>query len=192
MTRPWHGIDGAAVALVCVVFLSIAGVLDRAAFQSKVSWTGLLYVGFTLNLAEVLPYLGIDKWLGLKVQWLFGPIAHRPTLFFAALMLSVFIMRQFVISDFAVVTVMVLMLSPVAAAAGIDPWTIGIATHLMVQSIWLLPFQSDAYLVSHQAAMNRLSDQRVAALLSLAASACTVLAVLASLPYWKHLGLLPR
>jgi hypothetical protein len=62
----------------------------------------------------------------------------------------------------------------------------------MVQSVWLLPFQSDTYLVSHQAVMGRLCDQRKATELSLLASACTVLAVLASIPYWRYLGLLPR
>jgi DASS family divalent anion:Na+ symporter len=174
------------------VFLSIAGVLDKAAFQGKVSWTGLVYVGFTLNLAEVLPYLGIDAWLGSKIGPLFGPLARQPVFFFGALMLVVYLMRQFLISDFAVVTIMVLVLSPVAIAAGFNPWTIGIATHLMVQSVWLLPFQSDTYLVSHQAVMGRLCDQRKATELSLLASACTVLAVLASIPYWRYLGLLPR
>jgi hypothetical protein len=64
--------------------------------------------------------------------------------------------------------------------------------HLMVQSIWLLPFQSDTYLVSHQAAQGRLADQRKATLLSLAASRATVVAVLVSIPYWRYLGLLPR
>ncbi|MEX0975384.1 MAG: SLC13 family permease [Bacillota bacterium] len=192
MTGPLHGIDGATVALAAVVFLSVAGILDRAAFQGKISWTGLLYVGFTLNLAEVLPYLGIDAWLGTKIQPIFAPLTGHPALFFAVLMLTVFVMRQFLISDFAVVTIMVLMLTPVATAAGISPWTIGIATHLMVQSVWILPFQSDTYLVSHQAAQGRLADQRKATLLSLVASACTVLAVLASMPYWRYLGLLPR
>ncbi|MGE5579481.1 MAG: SLC13 family permease [Bacillota bacterium] len=192
MTTRWHGIDGAAVSIGALVFLSAAGVLDRQAFQGKISWAGLVYVGITLNLAEVLPYLGIDTWLGSRIAPLFGPLARQPVLFFGALMLVVYLMRQFLISDFAVVTIMMLVLSPVATAAGINPWTIGIATHLMVQSIWLLPFQSDTYLVSHQAASGRLADQRKATLLSLAASALTLAAVLVSIPYWRYLGLLPR
>lgn len=192
MTGPWHGIDGATVALAAVAFLSVTGVVDRSSFQTKVSWTGLLYVGFTLNLAEVLPYLGIDRWLGDAIQPFFAPLAQHPGLFFAALMLVVFALRQFLISDFAVVTLMVLILAPVAGAAGLSPWTIGIATHLMVQSIWILPFQSDTYLVSHQAASNRLAGQRKATLLSLVASACTFAAVLASLPYWRYLGLIAK
>lgn len=192
MTQPWHGVDPAVVALAGVVFLSVSGVLDRAAFQEKISWTGLIYVGFTLNLSEVLPYLGVDTWLGSKLQPLFALLAGHPSLFFLVLMLVVFVMRQFVISDFAVVTLMVLVLSPVATAAGISPWTIGIASHLMVQSVWILPFQSDVYLVSHQAAQNRLCGQRKATLLSLVASACTVLAILVSIPYWRYLGLVRR
>lgn len=192
MTSPWHGIDGATVALAAVVFLSVAGIIDRSSFQSKISWTGLVYVGFTLNLAEVLPYLRIDQWLGTKIQPFFAPLTGHPAWFFAVLTLTVLVMRQFLISDFAVVTIMVLVLMPVATSTGFNPWTIGIATHLMVQSVWILPFQSDTHLVSHQAASGRLADQRKATLLSLFATLSTMIAVLASLPYWRHLGLLPR
>lgn len=192
VTQPLHGIDAAAVALAGVVFLSASGVLTRDSFQKKISWTGLIYAGFTLNLSEVLPYLGVDSWLGTLLQPVFAPISRQPVLFFLALMLVVFILRQFVISDFAVVTIMVLTLSPVAAAAGISPWTVGIATHMMVQSIWLLPFQNDVYLVSNQAVHGRLCGQKKATLMSLVASVCAVLVVLASIPYWRYLGLLSR
>ncbi|HHY76207.1 MAG TPA: hypothetical protein GX500_05455 [Firmicutes bacterium] len=192
VTQPLHGVDAAAVALAGVVFLSASGVLTREFFQHKISWTGLIYAGFTLNLSEVLPYLGVDTWLGGMLQPLFGPLARQPYLFFLALMLVVFLIRQFIVSDFAVVTIMVLTLSPVAVSAGISPWTIGIATHLMVQSIWLMPFQNDVYLVSNHAVHNRLCGQRKATFMSLVASACSVLAILASVPYWRYLGLIGR
>ncbi len=192
ITQPWHGINAAAVALAGVVFLSATGALTRDSFQGKIAWTGLIYAGFTLGLSEVLPYLGVDSWLGMVLQPWFAPLSRQPSLFFLLLMLVVFVIRQFIISDFAVVTLMVLALSPVATAAGISPWTIGITAHLMVQSIWILPFQSDVYLVSNQAVHDRLCGQRKATLMSLVASACAVLVILVSIPYWRYLGLLGR
>ena len=192
ITGQWHGIDLASVAMAAVAFLGASGVIDRDSFQSKVSWTGLIFIGFTLNLTRVLPYVGLDTWLGPRVLPLFRPVIDRPVLFFPLLMLTVFLVRQFLISDFAVITIMVLILAPIAGAAGINPWTIGLATHLVVQSIWILPFQNDAYLVSNQASFWRLTDQRRAALLSVTTVAASMVAVVASLPWWRHLGLLPR
>lgn len=192
VTGQWHGLDAATVALAALAVLAATGVISRAAFQAKISWSGLIFVGITLNLAEVLPSLGIDAWLGTKLVPLFAPLASHPALFFASLMAVVFIIRQFLISDFAVITIIMLVLMPVAAAAGISPWMIGFASHLIVQSIWILPFQNDAYLVSHQAASGRLADQRLAALLSVMICAGSVIAVVATLPWWRHLGLLPH
>ncbi|MGE5561179.1 MAG: SLC13 family permease [Chloroflexota bacterium] len=188
----WAGLDGAIVAMAALAFLSATGVIDRAAFQAKISWTGLIFVGITLNLAEVLPALEIDVWLGRTVAPLFAPLVDRPALFFAVLMAAVFVVRQVLISDFAVVTLMMLVLGPVAGTAGISPWAIGIATHLIVQSVWILPFQNDAYLVSHRAASDLLADQPRAALLSVLICAGSVVSVVMSLPWWRHLGLLAR
>ncbi len=192
MTGQWHGIDLAVIALASAAFLVSTGIISRASFQSKLSWTGLIFVGFTLNLAVVLPYLGIDKWLGPRVLPVFTPLVSHPALFYVTLMLVVFVVRQFLVSDFAMVTIMMLILKPVVTAAGISPWTVAIATHLVVQSIWILPFQNDAFLVSHQAAFNRLADQRRAALLSVAVIVSSIIAVVASLPWWRFLGMLPR
>lgn len=192
ITGPWHGLDTATVALAALAFLTATGVISRSAFQAKISWSGLIFVGFTLNLAQVLPSLGIDTWLGTQIVPLFAPLVDRPALFFAALMAAVFAIRQVLISDFAVITIVTLVLTPVAAAAGTCPWAIAIATHLIVQSIWILPFQNDAYLVSNQATSGRLVDQRRAALLSVLICAGSVAAVLLTLPWWRHLGLLPH
>jgi di/tricarboxylate transporter len=184
------GIDAASVAVAALIFLLASGVVSRDAFQTKVSWPALIFIGVTLNLAEVLPYLGVDAWLGQRLLPVFAPLVGRPVLFFTVLMLVVAVVRQFLISDFAVITIMMLILSPVASAAGINPWTIGIAAHLIVQVIWILPFQNDAYLISHQAAGNRLADQRKAAVLSVLSIAIAMVAVLASLPWWRSLGMI--
>lgn len=192
ITGQWHGLDAAVVAMAALAFLSATGVVDRAAFQAKISWTGLVFVGFTLNLAQVLPSLGVDTWLGSLVAPWFVPLTGRPALFYATLMVTTFLIRQILVSDFAVITIMMLVLTPVATAAGINPWTIAIATHLIVQSIWILPFQNDAYFVSHQAACGRLADQRRAALLSVLVCAGSLAAVLITLPWWRLLGFLPH
>ncbi|MGE5561387.1 MAG: SLC13 family permease [Chloroflexota bacterium] len=191
VTGQWHGIDAATVALTAVAFLSAVGIIDRSAFQSKIAWSAMMFMGFALNLAQVFPYLKIDAWLGTKILPVFAPLTARPAVFFGALMLMVVLIRQIMVSWDATITIVMLILSPAVAAVGINPWTVGIATHLVAQVCWILPFQHNAYAVSHQAADERLADQRRATLLSLISIAIVMLAVEASLPWWRLRGLLP-
>ena len=79
-------------------------------------------------------------------------------------------------------------LAPVGLGAGIDPWVIGLIA-LMACNGFFLPYQSTTYLALYHGTGGRLFTHRQARPTAIAYGAVTLLALCASVPFWRLLGL---
>jgi len=190
ITEGWHGQQPAAVALAALTVLLATGTVDRKTFHTEIGWSSLIFLGIILNLGQVFPRLGIDKFLGAELLPLLGPLAENSLLFTALLMACTFLLRFVMVSINALLAILMLILTPVAAAAGMSAWALGMVIHLAAHGVFVMHYQNIVYAVGCEAAEGKAISVSDGAKFSLIFTGITVLAVLAALPYWRWLGLL--
>ncbi|MBI3825899.1 MAG: anion permease [Candidatus Rokubacteria bacterium] len=186
-SQPWHGIDPAWLAALALGVLGVAGVLQKKVFRA-IDWDFLLLFGILASMARVFETTGLDRWLTAMVKGIAGPLAHTPLLFVGALaILSVGV--TLVLRWQAAAPLLVLAMMPFARAAGIDPWVVAMTT-LMACSTFLTPYQNTQYLALYHGAEPHIFTHRQARRGALAFAIATLVALLASVPLWRWMGLM--
>lgn len=85
--------------------------------------------------------------------------------------------------------VLCLVVFPIAPLVGVSEWVVALAI-LMSTNLWLYPQQSPYYLVACYGSGGRGFSHRQARPLAFAYAVFVIVAVLASIPYWRWLGLI--
>ncbi|MCC7107237.1 MAG: anion permease [Chloroflexi bacterium] len=188
VTEPWHGVNPAWLALGALGILLVAGVVDDASLWSGVNWSLLLYLGMVLGFGQVLPAVGLDAWLAGRLDGLTDLVGDSQTLFIImvalASMAAGLILRAGPSS-----AVLCLVLFPLGVSLAINPWVVALAV-LMATNLWLHPQQSVYYLVAYYGAGERGFTHDQARPLAFAYALFVLVAVVASIPYWRWLGLI--
>jgi len=190
ITESLHGQAPATVALAGLVVLLINNVVDKKTFHTDVGWSSLVFIAVILNLGTVFPALGIDKYLGTQVLPVLGPLAQNMWVFVPLLMVLTFALRFVIVSMNALLAILMLVLLPVAQSVGMTGWALGMIIHFASHCLWILPYQNVVYAIGHEAAEGKGIGSGDSARYSLVFTAITFIAVLASIPYWRMLGLL--
>jgi anion transporter len=188
VTQPLHGVDPAWVGVVGLCILLISGALDQSTFRSGMNWTFLLYLGVLIGLGDVFVAVGLDQWLAARLTAVLGPLTHGAPQFVLALTLCAFAL-SLVVRWQAASVLLTLMLTPVAAALGINPWVVGIVA-LVATNTWFLPYQSTIYLALYYG-MDATFTHRQVRPIAWANAVAVLAGVALSMPYWRALGLLP-
>ncbi|KAF0196379.1 MAG: di-/tricarboxylate transporter [Bacillota bacterium] len=190
ITESVHGQVPATVALLGLTVLLMTGVVDKKTFHNDVGWSSLVFIAVILNLGTVFPALGIDKYLGTQVLPVLGPLAQNIWVFVPLLLLLTFALRFVIVSMNALLAILLLVLLPVAQSVGMTGWALGMIIHFASHCLWILPYQNVVYAIGVEAAEGKGISSGDSARYSLVFSALTFVAVLASIPYWRMLGLL--
>ncbi len=190
MTERTIGIPAVITALGGMWILMALNVFGKEDFHNRMIWSLMFFIGGVLNLVNVLPAVGIDKWIGTT----FGPyltqFVGNPYLFIAATAIMIYLMRAVIVSLTAGMTIVTVMLLPFASTAGMNPWVIGMVSYVSVM-VWYLPYQNANFLSAFAAAggEDRVAySQTIKA--SLAYMVISLVGLLISIPYWKFLGLI--
>jgi hypothetical protein len=139
-------------------------------------------------MSDVFSDTQLDKWLAGIATQLVGGLAGTAVLFVAALTLLCFAL-SLVMRWQAAAPLLTISLAPVGASAGIDPWIIGMIA-LMACNGFFLPYQSTTYLALYHGTNGRLFTHGQARAMAVAYGVVTLLALCASVPIWRGLGLL--
>jgi di/tricarboxylate transporter len=186
-TQPLHHIDGAWIGVTALAILAASGVLVTSGL-ANVNWSFALLSGILTSMSDVFADTGLDKWLaGLATQSV-GGLASTPILFVAALAVLCYVVTL-VMRWQAAAPLLTISLAPVGAAAGIDPWIIGLIA-LMACNGFFLPYQSTTYLALYHGTNGRLFRHDQARPAALAYGVITVIALCASVPVWHLMGLM--
>jgi divalent anion:Na+ symporter, DASS family len=174
----WWGT--AALAIV------MAGGLDRERFRTSVDWGFLVLFGSLLGSGEVARAVGLHSWLADRLVAATA-LVHDPMLLITLLAL-VTAASRIVLPSRPAMLLLMLAIVPVAPALGVSPWVAGLVVLLMANG-WVLPYQGLEYLVARDATRGEAFTDRQGMAFGGALMITRFVAILASLPYWRALGL---
>lgn len=187
-TQALHGVDPAWLAVAAVAALFLLGAVDNATFEQGVNVSFLLYVGVVLGFGRVFAHVGLDRWLSAQVgavTGLVGDSAVRCLVVVAA----VAALTGLALRPSPLVLVLGVALLPMAASAGVQPWVVMFSL-MLANNLWLYPQQNVLYQAAYYASGERAFDHGQARPLAFAYAGCVLVAILASIPYWRWLGLI--
>jgi anion transporter len=182
-------LDPAWAAVLALVALGAANVLDTNGFKSGINWAFLIFFGVMLSLGDVFHTVGVDAWLAASATAPLAPLAGTPTLFLVALGVVGYIVN-FVVRWQAACVLMTLVFVPVASPFGIEPWVVGM-TALITTNMWFLPYQSTIYQALYYGAEERAFGHAQVRPVALAYGVACLGGLAASVPVWRVMGLVP-
>jgi di/tricarboxylate transporter len=185
---PRYGLDPAWAAVLAMVALGAANVLDAQTFRG-INWQFMIFFGVMLSLGEVFHTLGVDAWLAARAAVVLAPLGTSPTACVVAVALAGYALN-FVVRWQAACGLMTLVLVPVAVPLGIDPWVVGI-TALISTNMWFLPYQSTIYQALYYGTDERAFGHAQVRRIALAYGVACLVGLAASVPLWRVMGLLP-
>lgn len=190
VTGPLTGIDPAHSAIAILLALFILEVVTPKDMIAAVNWPIWIFLAFILQIAPVLAKVEVDKWLGTVLTPVFQPLAGNPYLFFLVLLLVGLAVRMISPSISAAGVMLLVAVSPVATAMGINPFLLVLA-YATVGNHWIMPhLNATGYLVQYALVDGKVYTHAQGRTLCYIFLAVSVIAVMLSIPYWQWVGLI--
>jgi CRP-like cAMP-binding protein/di/tricarboxylate transporter len=188
VTQPLHGVNPAWLGVIVVGLLFLLGTLDEPSLRTGVNWGLLLYLGTVLGFGAVFTHVGLDHWLAVNLDGLSTLVGDDPGMF---VLLSALVgaVVGIVLRAGPSSVVVSLALFPVAASIGVSAWVVGMV-FLLTTTQFLFPQQSFYYLTAYYAAGQKSFSHAQARPVAIVYFLATFLAIAASIPFWRWLGLL--
>ena len=120
LTAPYHGIDGAWIAIIAFAVLVNTSILDWGMMRKGIDWELLIHMGVTLSLPTLMKQAKIDQWLIDVISPLILPFMDSPVWFFIVIALLTYVLKLVFTSFLAVVTLCVTLL-PLSIDVGMNP-----------------------------------------------------------------------
>jgi di/tricarboxylate transporter len=187
LLEPVLHIDPAWLATLALVIVLAGGVVDQATFRGGMQWGFLILFGLLVGSGAVFHSVGIDRWIGRE----FAPLARlagQPAVMVALLGLFVAACRL-VLPRVPANFLLILAFVPVASQLGLSPWLVGFVA-LTVGNTWLLPSLSDFYILMRDGTRGEMFTDRDGLRVGVMLTVLVVIAITASVPYWRAVGLI--
>lgn len=189
LTAALHRIEVPWIAMAILFSLLMFGFLGSKDFRQKIDWSFLFFLGGLIGLVMIMRYVGLDRWLTVKLSWLGDYMAGDFFSFVLMLSGAMFVARLALPINAAVI-VFATLLIPTALHIGFNPWLIGFIILLISESfIW--PYQASYYaqFVSIAGPNSRTDDKRVV-IVQVMLFVFKLAAIYVSIPFWEALGIL--
>lgn len=187
ITQPLHGVSPAWIAVLALAIMAATRVITVNTLRA-VNWSFALLFGMLASMSGVFSATGLDKWIAGSVSGLVGGLATMPVVFVAVLTLLCFAV-SFVLRWQAAAPLITIALAPVADAAGIHPFIVGLVA-LIACNGFFMPYQSTTYLAMFHGSDGKLFTHAQARPAALAYGVVTLFALCASVIAWRAMGLL--
>jgi anion transporter len=188
LTAPYHGIDGAWIAIIAFAVLINAGILDWSMMRKGIDWELLIHMGVTLSIPTLLRQAKIDQWLVDVISPLILPFVDSPAWFFVVIALLTYALKLVFTSFLAVVTLCVALL-PLAIDVGMSPWVIAMII-LIASEVWFFPYQVDWHMLAYSTTDGKGFSYPLMMWINPLYALAYVIALIAAIPYWRYLGLM--
>ncbi|MFM9911923.1 MAG: SLC13 family permease [Methylophilaceae bacterium] len=188
-TRPFHGIpDVWTATVVCVMFFATHMLNDRS-FQSGINWGVMVYSGVLMGLSQILASLKVDTWLiGIAEMSLHSSLANPYAFVFGVAALAASL--RFLVPSKTLSPLMALVAIPLAISVGINPLVAVLAILIAVDHSFF-PFLNDAYPTYYHAMGGHLFSDKQARPALQTEFFLRIIALTASVPCWRWMGLIP-
>ncbi len=188
LTQSWHHIDGAWIAMLCLLILFATSVLDQTTLRSSIDWAFLISLGALIGFSNVISASGLPEIVAAASKPYLQFLVGSKLAFLLVITVSVVIIR-FVLPSFPSLVVCILALLPISATLEISPFVIGLIV-LLVNEPWLLPHQSMIFQTLLSSTEGRLFDHPQTVKFGLLHVLISLAAIAVSYPYWKYMGLI--
>ena len=188
LTAPYHGIDGAWIAIIAFAVLVNTGIIDWNMLRKGIDWELLIYMGITLSIPTLLKQAKIDLWLVDALSPLILPFVNSPVRFFLVIILLTYLLKLIFTSFLAVVTLSVALL-PLSIDVGMSPWIIAMIV-LVASEVWFFPFQVDWHMLAYSTTDGKGFSYPLMCRINIFYAVAYIIALIAAIPYWRYLGLM--
>jgi di/tricarboxylate transporter len=156
----------------------------------NVNWNFALLFGVLISLATVFSHTGLDRWVAGRVanSGIMDHLSNSRVAFVIVLSLLCFAL-SFVLRFQAAAPLVTIALAPVASAAGIHPFIVGLIAVIACNSFFL-PYQSTNYLALEVSTGRTLFTRAQALPTAIAFAIWTVIAAVLSVAIWRLMGLM--
>lgn len=184
----WHHIPLPWVGGFILVALLLYGLVSKKNFQNYVDWPMVFFLLSLQGLTGVMEHLQLVDQIKPWIDGMAGLLKQDITRL-VLLELVVVLVVRLALPITAGMVVSAILLMPLAAATGINPWLIGFLA-AMFSDLWFFPYQSSTYTQLRGVdGKGRMFDEPLFLRFNLASCALRVLAVGVSIPYWDALDL---
>jgi Di- and tricarboxylate transporters len=188
MTQQWHNIDASLIAIAGLCIYAIAGLFKKEEFSSTIPWAELVYMLLIFSVAALIGTLKVNVWLQGILDPILSPLFSNTYLLILAIVITTYILRFFILSQFTIAIVIYAILGGLATAAGMNGLLIVLITYIS-GNIFMLDFQNVVYVTARTSSKNMI-DQKMAIPYASVWLAINLLGWWASVPVWRALGLM--
>ena len=188
LTQPWHGINGAWVAMLGFFILFGTSVLDEKAVRADIDWNFLISFGALVGFGSVISSSGLTHLIAKGVLPYAGYFAGNKLLFVLGISLAMHLLR-FALPITPALLVGMLAILPVLVVSGINPFIAGLIL-LISANPFILPYQNMMYTNIVSGTEGKMFRHRQALMFSLLHVLIVLVSIALSVPYWKWLGLI--
>ncbi|HEX7231686.1 MAG TPA: SLC13 family permease [Candidatus Binatia bacterium] len=188
LTAPYHGIDGAWIAIIAFAVLVNTGIIDWNMLRRGIDWELLIHMGVTLSIPTLLKQAKIDVWLVDVMSPVITPFLDSPVRFFVVIALLTYLLKLVFTSFLAVVTLCVALL-PLSIDVGMSPWIIAMII-LIASEVWFFPYQVDWHMLAYSTTDGKGFSYPLMCRINIFYAAAYIVALIVAIPYWRYLGLI--
>jgi len=188
-TQKYHQIEIAWIVLTILFFLLMSNFLTVKDFNQKIDWAFVILLASLIGITESLYLLNIDKLLSGYLFPISSLLKNHFALFVVVLSLVIFVIR-IALPINATSIILASLLIPIAVAQGVNAWLVGFII-LALSEIFIWPYQASYYsqFVMEARAEGQLVSSKMFLFHALRLPV-TIIAIMASIPLWQHLGML--
>ena len=188
LTAPYHGIDGAWIAIIAFSVLINTFILDWGMMRKGIDWELLIHMGVTLSIPTLLKQAKIDQWLVDVISPLILPFMDSPAWFFLVIAVLTYLLKLVFTSFLAVVTLCVALL-PLSIDVGMSPWIVAMLI-LIASEVWFFPYQVDWHMLAYSTTDGKGFSYPLMCRINPVYALAYIVALLVAIPYWRYLGLM--
>lgn len=194
-TETLHGINSTMVILMAMCTLVIAQVINRDTFRHKIPWDLIVFIGAVNSCGSVFKSVGLDEFFSESLAPYIIPLLEQHLAWFIVVMTwLIYAIRVIISSQTAAITIFVLLLTPVAYKAGINPWVLAFIVYTS-GLVFIVKYQNITYLttlamVAGDEKEKALVEHRQMVPLAICFMIMSTLGLVCSIPLWRALGLI--
>lgn len=188
VTERAHGINSGMVAFASLLALILFNVLDANDFKTKIPWDTLFFMGGVISIGSVISNLGINNYVAELITPVLSGFTSNVYMFYLALFLIACAIRFVVVSAAAFITVFSALLVPFSVSVGLNPWPVLIVL-LSANSISILSYQNAMWLTALTGFREDGLQPKHTLNIAIAYLIIVLIAIFASVPFWKFLGI---
>jgi DASS family divalent anion:Na+ symporter len=185
----WHKIDPPWVALGILSLLLAMDALHRKEFHERVDWSFVLYLAGLIGLVKTMSSVGIDTLIAQNLTFV-GPLMRDQFGMFVLVLFFSIMGVRLIVPNNATIAIFCTILLPLAQVNGVNPWVVGYMI-LTFSDGWFAPYQCTYYLFFLQLTEGSgWYDAKALLKFNLLTNLFRLVAIFASLPYWKWMGII--